>query len=451
MHKEQLSDIAARALELAKRLGASEADVLASESTDFDVKVADGAVLSLSQATRKSLGLRLFVEGRLGFVTTSDFGVASLTQAVERALAMAREAGADPHNGLAEIAPGIRDAAKALDLYDDAVVALSAETKIAWAHALEDAARATDARVRKFRDSGVSTSVGENVLATSSGAVRTHHGTSIALWCNPVAEQDGQLQTEVWYDAKTHVADLEAVESIGRVAATRAARMLGARPIKTQRVTVIFEPAVAAGLIGGMSSALNGDMVYKKASFLSDKLHATLGSPLLTVTDDPHRLRGAASTAFDGEGLPTERRAIIDAGVLTGFFYDTYTARKAGVDSTANAQRSAGSLPHAGPFNLIVEPGDSDVGEIYRSAEHALVVTRGLGQGLNSVSGEYSRGANGLWLEHGEVVHPVQEVTIAGDFLAMLSQIDRVGSDLMVRGSVAAPTLRIADVTVSGS
>lgn len=449
---QRLVDVAARAIELAKAQGAGSCDVVASRSTDFEVKVADGNIVTLTQAVSKGMGLRVFVDGRLGFCTTSDFGKESLEHAVSRAVAMAKEAAPDPFNGLpAELTPGTLVAGDELDLYDPQVPALSAEQKIEWAHALEAAARAADPRVKKFRDSGVSTGASESVLVTSTGAVRVTRGTGISLWCNPIAEQDGELQTELWWDSRTHLADLEPVELVGRTAGQRAARMLGARPVKTQRVPIILEPGMAAGFLGSMLAAIDGDMVHKKATFLADKLGQQIAVPGLTLHDDPLMPRGSGSAPFDGEGLPTYRKRLVDGGKLTMFLYDSYTARKVGVKPTASARRGYASPPHAGVFNFYAEAGEDDPQEIIRSCDKALLFTRGLGSGLNTVSGEYSRGANGLWIEKGEIVHPVQEVTIAGDYLAMLASVDRIGSDLRMRGSSGAPTLRIAEATVSGS
>lgn len=446
-----LPAVAAHVLDLAKKHGATSADAVASRSTEFEVKVADGAIVTLTQAVSKGLGLRVFVDGRLGFCTTSDFADDSVAYAVERAVAMARETAPDPHNGLVDLPPGLVVAGDELELYDPAVVSLATEEKIRWAHALEEAARAEDPRVRKFRDSGVSSGESHTVLATSGGAIRAVRSTGIALWCNPIAEADGQLQTEVWYDSRTHVADLESPESIGRTAARRAARMLGAKPVKTQRAALILEPSMAAGFMGSMLAAIDGDAVYKKASFLADKLGSSIGTKGLHLVDDPHVKRGNGSSPFDGEGLTTYKKKLVDNGVLTTFLYDSYTARKAGVKPTASAKRGYSSPPHAGVFNFIVEAGTADPKAIWGDVDCALVLTRGLGRGLNSVSGEYSRGANGLWIERGEVVHPVQEVTIAGDYLAMLANVDAIGSDLQMRGSSGAPTIRIADVTISGT
>ncbi|KAK1548399.1 hypothetical protein Q3G72_009761 [Acer saccharum] len=447
---EPLFDAAQAALQLAKAHGAQQADVMVNRATDFEVKVCDGHITTLSQAKTKGLGLRVFVDGRLGFCTTSDLTPDNLAQAVLRATQMAKQAAFDPHHGLAAIQPNPPHKQGPLDVFDPAVAALSVEDKITWAHALESAARQSDARVRKFRDSGVSTSIGEQVLVTSEGASHYLKGTDISLWCTPVAEADGQLQTEFWYDSQTHLADLEPVDSIGRTAGLRAARMLGARPVKSQRAAVIFEPLMAAGLLSGMLGALDGDMVYKKSSFLGDKLNTRIAAPGLTLVDDPLVARGVASTPFDGEGLATTRKNLVEHGVLKTFMYDSYTARKAGVSPTANARRSFSSMPHAGAFNFYAEPGPDEPDEILRSAPRALIITRGLGQGLNTVTGEYSRGANGLWVEQGEIVHPVQEVTIAGDYLTMLANIDRIGRDVRRRGSTGAPTLRIQDMMVSG-
>jgi len=452
MSAEDLLDVAGRVLELAKQAGGGEADVIASRGTEFEVKVADGEIVTLTQATSKGLGLRVFVDGRMGFCTTSDFQPDSLAHAVQRAVAMAKETAADPHNGLPpELEPGRIDSGEDLDLYDPAIAAVPAEDKIAWAHALEAAAREVDPRVNKFRDSGVSSGESASVLVTSTGATRTSRSTGISVWCNPIAEEDGQLQTEFWYDSRTHLEDLESIASVGRKAGERAVRMLGAKPIPTQDVPVIFEPPMAAGLVAGILGAIDGDMVYKKASFLCDKLDQVIASEDLMVMDDPHLRRGLGSTPFDGEGLPTYPKTIIDHGRLTTFLYDSYTARKAGVKPTSNGRRGYAGPPHAGPFNFYVGGGEVPPEEILRSVPKALLVTRGLGRGVNAVSGEYSRGANGLWIENGEIVHPVQEVTIAGDFIDILRGIDAIGNDLTMRGSTGAPTLRVAQMTVSGT
>lgn len=454
LSEEQLIDTGSWVLEQAKAAGADEADTVVAYNTDFEVKVADGKIVNLTEATAKGVGVRVFVDGRLGFCTTSDFGRESLATAVQQAVLFAKEAAADPHNGIPQdLEAEVPTTATAdLDLFDSRVVDLPTDEKIRWAHALEEAARAVDPRVSKFRDSGVASGMGTEVLLTSGGALRCMRGTGISLWSSPVVQdpQTGDLQTEVWYDSRTHLEDLDSVESIGHRAAQRAVRMLGAKPVATQRVPVIFENHMAVGLVAGLLSAIDGDMVYKKTSFLAHKLGEQVAASGITLVDDPSLARAVGSAAYDGEGRPTYRKNLIDRGTLTMFLYDTYTARKAGANPTASAQRSYAGLPHVGTFNIYVEPGDADPADILSSSPQALLVTSAMGSGVNPVTGEYSRGVSGLWLEQGEVVHPVQAVTIAGDYLQMLGGIDAVGNDLVMRGSSGAPTLRVAEMTLSG-
>ena len=452
MSPDDLVDAGQRALDCAKAAGASAADVMVSRSTEFEVKVADGAILTLSQATSRGLGLRVFVDGKVGFCTTHDLGREALEAASERAVAFARQATVDPHNDLTAGAAICRaDAGEDLQLYDPQVAALSVDEKVRWAHAIEAVARATDPAIAAFQDSGVASEERASALLTSAGTCHQRLATNITLWCSPVAKRDDALQTELWYDTRTHLADLQSCVAVGQEAARRALRMLGAKPSKTQRVPVIFEPQMAAGLLAAMLGALDGDAVYKKASFLADRLGTQIGASELTLVDDPHLARSPGSARFDGEGVPTRRKKLLDRGQLATFLYDGYTARKAGVASTANARRSCLTLPRIGAFNVYAEPGPHEPDAIVANTARGLLLTRGLGRGLNNVSGEYSRGANGLWIERGEIAHPVQEVTIAGDYINMLRSIDMIGSDLTMRGSTGAPTLRIADMTVSGS
>ena len=448
---DSLLQTAEQVLELAKRAGAESADVVVGGNTEFEVKVANQQISTLTQATSKGLGVRLFIEGRAGFATTSDFSKDSLSALINHATAITRELESDPFNGLAPADTGQWDADDALEIYDPLIGELSPNTKIEWAHALEATARSASPYVTKFRDSGVAT--GENValLATSDGVVRSSRSTNIAAWTNPIAQKGDELQTELWYDSKTHLEDLDSLEEIGETAGHRAARMLGARPIKSQTIPVIFEPPMAAGLIAGILGAVNGDMVYKKSSFLTHRLHDIIATPGLTVVDDPHLLRGLASTPFDGEGMKTFQKPIIEEGVLKTFLYDSYTARKAGASNTANGRRSYASTPHIGAFNFYVQPGDIPPEEILSSVPKAFLMTRGMGSGVDPVTGEYSRGASGFWVENGELCYPVQEVTIAGDFIEMLKNIDCIGSDLRMRGQTGAPTIRIAEMTLSGS
>lgn len=451
-----LADIADYALQLARRAGAQAADVVVERAREFEVKVADGRIVTLTQATRLELGLRAFVDGRRGFCAATDLTDAGLERGIATAVAMARVTGEDSYHGLTAPvhAPPAEAAARAeveLDVYDPAVEAWSEADKLRFAYDVEAAARTEHDAVRTFRDSGVGTEVAEQVFAASDGRSHAHRQTGVSAWCTPVARRGEELQTDFWYDSRCHLADLASAGDIGRTAASRAARMLGARPIPTQKVPVVFEAPAAAGLLGSMLGALDGDLVHRRASFLAPYLDAQLASTLLHLTDEPHLPRGLGSRLMDGEGLWTAPRALLDGGRLATFLYDGYSARRAGTAPTASARRSAGGLPGAGVFNAVVRPGTQSLQALLAEMPRALLVTRGLGRGLNPVSGEYSRGVGGLWVERGEIVHPVQEVTVAGAFADMLAHIDGVACDAICRGSVTSPAIRVAEMAVGGS
>jgi PmbA protein len=266
-----------------------------------------------------------------------------------------------------------------------------------------------------------------------------------------VASEGGQLQVGSWSESRRFLADLPSPEMVARTAARRAVEMLGASKVPTQRVPVVFDPQMAASFIGALAGAVNGDLIHKRASFLVDRLGETVAPPFFSVVDDGLLQRGLATSPFDGEGAPTRATPIIEGGVLKSYLYDTYTARKAKAQSTANASRGYSSLPGIGMHNFYLRKGDRSPEKIIGEVKQGLYVTSMLGRGANTITGEYSRGATGRWIENGELGRPVQELTVAGDLLSMLRGIDAVGDDLAFRSSVAAPTIRFAELTVSGS
>lgn len=448
---DELLKRAEQLLEYLRPLGVDEADVVASRGNEFEVKVSCGNVETLTQATSKQLGVRVVVNKRQSFCTSSDFSDSNLKDLAHRAVEMAKHLEPDPHHGIAEVEPGRVDLGEAFESFDPKILEIPSATKIEWAHQMEQAARQVSPKIDKFGDSGISTGDSHSILMTSNGVIRTASGTGIAAWCNPIAEDNGELQTEFWYDSKTHLEDLDTIDTIGTRAGERSLRMLGARPLKTQSLPIIFEPPMGLGFFGGIIGAIDGDLVYKKASFLNDKLGTAIASSQITLVDDPFVKRGAASSLFDGEGIAASKKNLIDAGVLTTYLYDSYTARKAGTKSTGNGQRGAGSLPHIGTFNVYIEGGTTPEASLLKDCPRALLITRGLGRGVNAVTGEYSRGVNGLLLEYGEVIQPVQEVTIAGDMIDMMKGVDAVGDKIHFRGSSGAPYIRINDIMVSGT
>ena len=447
-----LLDVAARLVELAKKAGAEEAEAFAERTRDASVKVRDGAVEELSQAMGKGVGLRVFSGGRLGFASGTDFSKEGLATLATQAVALSRESARDQHNGLPR-GKALGFANEGTGDYDPAIEALPPGWKLDAARAAEAAARAHDPRVRKFDSTGAGDYLAHSAIASSHGAHASSRASYVQVWCAPVAEEGGQLQTASWSDTRRLLAALEAPAEIGRTAARRAVRMLGARKIKTGRVPVIFDPQMSGSFFAGLAAAVNGSLVYKKSSFLAALLGQRVAPESITLVDDPLLAHGLSTRPFDGEGVAARRNLILDRGVLSTFLYDTYNSRKSkrAAGSTGSASRGYGSLPGIGTSNWVVQAGTTPADELVRSVKRGLYVTAMLGRGADVVTGDYSRGANGLWIEDGELAFPVQEVTVAGTLREMLLSIDAVGNDLQIRGSVAAPTVRFAELQVSGA
>lgn len=445
-------DLARKLAQRARRRGADQAEAWLESSRSSDVKVRDGEVEDLTEAGSKGLGLRVIVDHRLGFTYTSDLGADRAEELVDRAIAAARIAAPDKHNGLPTKADLAGRVTQDLELFDPAVEALAGEWLVKSALEAEKAAKGFDPRVKVLESVGAGSGTSDVFFANSEGVTGRYRSTSVYVWAAPVAsDASGGLQTAYWMDNKRFLADLESAEAIGRTAAKRAVRMLGARKVPTAQVPVVLDPWMAASFIGGLAGAVNGDLVFKKSSFLAGKLGERIAPASVTVVDDGLLRRGLGTSPFDGEGVPTRRTAIVEAGVLGAYLYDCQTARKARAKTTGNAARSYASLPSIGLNNFYLQKGSLTPEQILRPIKRGLYVTAMLGRGVNTVTGDYSRGANGLWIENGELAFPVQEVTVSGSFLRMLESIDAVGDDLEFRGSVAAPTLRLAEATVSGS
>jgi PmbA protein len=441
--------LAQRVVQRAKKKGASQAEAFLEVGRNSSVRVRGGQVEDLTEATSKGLGLRVIVKGRLGFAYTSDFEPSLLEAFVDRAVQLAEAAAPNKLNGL----PGKKQVKGHPDtglLYDERVACLPGEWKINAALEMERAGKAVDARVTTFESVGAGESVQEVYVASTEGLAAHYQGTYVFLYAVPVASADGQLQTAYWVDYKRFFDDLDAPEAVGLEAARRAVRMLGARKVKSQRVPVIFDPMMAASFVGSIAAAANGDAIYKKSSIFAALKGKRLAPSSVTVVDDGLLPRGLGTAPFDGEGVAARRTPILEKGVLSHFLYDTYTARKAKAQSTGNASRGYSSLPSIGTNNLYLEAGTRPPEALIREVKSGLYVTAMLGRGANTVTGDYSRGANGLWIENGELTHPVQEVTVAGNLLQMLEDIDGVGSDLQFRGAVGAPTLRFRELTVAG-
>jgi PmbA protein len=443
---------ARKVLARAVKRGAKQAEVYLETSRQSSVSVRDGEVEDLSQATSKGLGLRVIAPGgRLGFAYTSDFDPKGADAFAEKALALSKVTAPDPRNVLPDRASLKARNRQDLQLYDPAVAELSDTWKLEAAREMEHVARGVDGRIQRFDSVGAGDFVSEVFIASSEGLADRSRGTFVYLYAQPVAAADGQLQVGSWSESRRFLSDLPTPAIVGRTAAERAIRMLGAKKVPSQRVPVVLDPQMAASFIGSLAGAINGDMVYKGASFLRDRLGKSIAPPFVSVVDDGLLERGLATSPFDGEGLPTATRAIVEGGVLQTFLYDTYTARKAKARSTASASRGYSSLPSIGSHNFYLRAGTRSPESIIGEVKQGLYVTGMLGRGANTITGEYSRGATGMWIENGELAYPVQELTVAGDLVGMLQGIDAVGNDLVFRSSVASPTLRFGELTVSGS
>jgi PmbA protein len=442
-------DLAADLLKKVRTAGADAADVLIGEGTDFSVTVRKGEVETLTDAGSKALGIRVFVGKRTATSYTSDFSADALRRLVEETVAMARVTGEDAAAGLPDewVPPEAID----LGLHDPSPAALPTTERIERARRAEAAALAVSSEITNSQGGSYGSDEDSVVLANTLGFMGTYRSSSVSLSTVPVAERDGQMERDYWYTTGRGLGDLLSPEEVGRIAAERTVRRLGARQVPTCEVPIVFDPETAADILGHIFRALSGYSVFRNATFLKGRVGQTVASPLVTVVDEGRRPRGLGSRPFDGEGLPTRRNVPLEQGVLRHYLCDTYAARKIGARSTGSARRGVSGGPSVGAANLSFAPGTTPPDEIVAGVERGLYVTDLIGFGVDLVSGDYSQGAAGQWIEKGRFVHPVHEVTIAGNLGQMLRDVDAVGDDLEFRGSTASPTLRVRRMTVSGS
>lgn len=445
-----LRDLAHDVLAMAKHNGATEADVVVADGENLSVQVRLGSVDRLSKAREKRLGLRLFVGKRSATSSTSDFSPESLRRLVAETCTLAKAVIEDPVSGL-PAADHMATEQPDLDLYDD--TRLDTDRQIDLAKRAETAALASDERITNSEGADFDSSWGRVVLGNSHGFIGDYRSSSYSLAVSPVAVDpvSGSMQRDAWYDVRRKFHKLDAPEAIGIEAAKRTVRRLGARKVVTKRVPVVFDQETAGSLLGNLCSAASGYALYKGASFLGGQLGKQLAPEWFTVYDDGRMVGGLGSRPFDGEGLPTRKNTVVDKGVLTSYLLDTYSGKKLGLSSTGNASRSVGESPSVGPTNFYLMPGTRSAEDIIRSVKDGLYVTELIGFGINMVTGDYSRGAGGFWIENGELAYPVEEITIAGNLKQMFRDIELIGSDLVFRSRIASPTLKIVEMTVAGN
>jgi len=449
---DELRALCEQAVARARAHGAAEADACAEGSRAFTVRVHGGAVDTLKQSGTRGLGVRAIVGGAVGFASGTDLSPAGLDDLARRAVTLARFATPDEANGVADPAEAGDAFAGDLELHDPAAMELTPERKIGMALELERLARAADARVTRTDGASVSSAGGAFAMANSRGVARAWEGTSVSAWVVALADdRDGRQQTGVEGMSVRHLADLMPVETMSRRAAARAVSRLGARPVPSARVPVVMHPDIAGAWLSEMIEAWSGEAVLKQSSWLTGRLGQPIASERVTLVDDGTLPRRIGSSPCDGEGVRTRRNVLVDRGRLAMFLYDHYHARRAAVSSTANGLRGWSGTPGIGTHNLYLAPGDESPESILRKVDRGFYYDDQGSFGFNPVTGDYSFQAQGHWIENGELAHPVDGVTVAGNSLDMLRDILAVGNDLVWKSSVAAPTLLIAEMTVSGS
>lgn len=445
-------DTVHRAIESARKAGADAVDAVLVHDDSAEARVRDQEIEFVKQAAERTLGIRVLLGGddgmRSAITSTSDLAPDAVDRMAAECVALARATALDPAAGLPD--GGFAEDLPDLGLFCSEDRNVSVEARIEDARQAEAAARATDPRIRNSEGSQVGSDFARVVYANSAGFLGEYASSSHSLFSEPLAQEGDAMQRDYWMTVGRSLSALEPPADVGRRAAQRALRRLGAKRVPTCEVPVIFDPITAPSLLRHIVGCVSGYAIYREASFLSDKLGEKIASDLVTIIDDGRIVGGLGSKPFDGEGLPTRRNTIVDGGTLETWLLDSYSGRKLGLPSTGSASRGAGSAPGVGPTNLWLEPGDQSLEDLIANTDRGLLVTELIGMGFNPVTGDYSRGAAGLWIEGGEVVHPVEEITIAGHFSEMLNAIDAVASDILWLGRVAAPGVRIASMTVAG-
>jgi PmbA protein len=458
--KQLASDVLAKAF----KAGATDAEAVVYEGDEFSSLVRLGQVETLKESGSRAVGLRVFIASgkahRTASTSSSDFSSESITRLVDGAITLARITSEDPFAGLPE-AHEFGQIEEDQHLYFDDVNAMPPAERIEIARRTEAAAMAYDTRIQNSGGGDFDTSTSHKILMNSRGFTGEYRRSYCGFSAAPIAhDEKGNMQRNYWFSNSRTVTKLENPEEIGQEAARRTLKRLGARQVKTQKAPVVFSPEIARSIIGNIFDAANGDAIYRNASFFSGMLGERVAGDNITVIDDGtilHRFEdgttigGFGTRPFDGEGLPSRRTVLVDRGILKNYVMNTYTARKLNMQSTGNASRGLAGNPGIGAGNFFLEAGTLTPQQIIGDINNGLYVTETMGFGVNLVTGDYSQGASGLWIENGELAYPVEEITIAGNLKDMYKNIVAIGNDLVFRGASAAPTMHIEGMTIAGA
>ncbi|HUU37430.1 MAG TPA: TldD/PmbA family protein [Candidatus Desulfaltia sp.] len=432
----------------ALKSGADEAEAYLTSGREFGLTVRNGDVETVKQATSKGMGLTVFKDKKLGFSYTSDFSDEGLGAFVQRAIQLSLVADPKPWNGLPDFEKG---KPKELDLFDPSIAEIPNEKKIDIARQTEKIALSYDKRITKSDGGTFGDSETDVIIVNSKGISYASKSSQINFGVGVIAGEGSNMQPGYWSSPKRHAKDLDTVENVGKTAGKRAVDKLGPKPVETQKVPVVFDWDAAPAFWFGIFWAINGDSVFKKTTFLTEYLGKPIASELITLVDDPTIPRHVSSLAFDGEGNITRENILIEKGILKMFIYDSITARKAGVKVNTMAQRySYKSRPSANFLNLIVRNGKMDREKLIAGIKNGLYVTILRGIGTDPTTGTYSCGASGFWIKGGEIAFPVDKITLGGNTLEMLKNIEAVANDLELRWGLNSPSFKISEVTVGG-
>ncbi len=444
--KKNPQEILERLIRDAKALGADAADALLVDAVAASVSYRLGKLEDVERAESSDLGLRVFVGQRVAFVSSTDFSNDALKALPARALEMARLAPEDKYAGLAP-KDRLAKSFPALDTED--ANEPSAETLIARAKDVEAAAMAVKG-VTNSEGGGASFSRSEVALATSEGFFGRHAGTSHSLGVSVLAGDGTEMERDYDHASARHGSDLDTPEKIGKSAGERAVARLHPRKVKSQAVPVVYDPRVSSGLVGHFAGAISGSSIARGVSFLKDAMGKQVFSSAVTIVDDPHRKRGQRSKPFDGEGVANRKWSLAEKGVLTTWLLDCASAKQLGLQTTGHAARGTGGPPAPSPTNLYMEPGPLSPEALMADIKQGFYVTELIGMGVNGVTGDYSRGAAGFWIENGKIAYPVSEITIAGNLKDMFLKLTPA-NDLVFRFGTNAPTIRVEGMTIAGA
>ena len=436
--RSKLKEIAADILKYASKRGASACELDISEGFGQSVSVRRGEIDTIEYNRDKGIGITVYLGQRRGQASTSDFSRAALRSAVDAALSIARFTAPDPCAGLAE-KTSMATKCPNLDLFHPWNIEV--DEAIALARRCEEAAFAVSPMIRNSEGACVTSQQSHFIMANSLGFMKGFASSRHGVSCTVIAGEGEAMQREYWYDSRRDASELSSAEDVGRTAGERALARLGAKKIRTREAPVIFEAPLAVNLIGNFVQAASGGALYRRSSFLLDTLGQQVFSPVIHISERPHIKKAFGSSWFDNDGVATHDREVVADGILQGYFLSAYTARKLGLQSTGNA---------GGSHNLLVRAGEDDLAALLRKMDKGLLVTELLGQGVNYVTGDYSRGAAGFWVEKGKIKHAVQEVTIAGNLREIYRNIVAVGNDALPRGAKHCGSLLIEHMKIAG-